>query len=381
MSKNLTAYLFDPKSPLVLRTGRPFDQAGDPVSLDFPLPSTMAGACRTAIGDEKGWDFSLKTAELKEISVYGPLAAVIEDETTSPLYPRPADALYLKEETKTAAIYRLRPESASIDEWSDLPDGLQPVFLEEKIKSKPVKGDSWWQDEHMDSWLLGKKLTGTKPDELGWAGPACEMRTHVGLNPATFAAETGDLFQTEGLSFAEKQIDTEQYQGWSKMRYGLIVHLPKHQIAETCRRVGGEGRIALLRQLENGWPTIPADLAKQLQKNNSIRLILATPALFENGWKPGWIKESLKGSPPGFPDITLRLKAFVTPRWEPVSGWNLKEQKPRAVRRMVPAGAVYWFTVEQGKEQLERLWLQPVSDLEQDRHDGYGIVLPGIWEK
>ncbi len=54
---NSTAYLFEPKSPLVFRTGRPFDQAGDPVSLDFPLPSTLAGACRTAVGDAKKIDF------------------------------------------------------------------------------------------------------------------------------------------------------------------------------------------------------------------------------------------------------------------------------------------------------------------------------------
>ncbi|MCI5168652.1 MAG: hypothetical protein D3903_21790, partial [Candidatus Electrothrix sp. GM3_4] len=133
------------------------------------------------------------------------------------------------------------------------------------------------------------------------------------------------------------------------------------------------------------------------ETSKAIRLILATPALFTQGWQPGWIKETsegLIGSPPCFPEIELQLKAFVTPRWQPVSGWDLvrnsqseeKQEKggpgcARAVRRMVPAGAVYWFEVKAGYEQLPELWLKPVSDLEQDQDDGYGLVLPGIWHR
>ncbi|MCI5212360.1 MAG: hypothetical protein D3910_27070, partial [Candidatus Electrothrix sp. ATG2] len=144
----------------------------------------------------------------------------------------------------------------------------------------------------------------------------------------------------------------------------------------------------------DGWPGINPDLEEQLKGSNAIRLILATPALFKHGWRPGWIKDDMTGYPPGFPGITLKLKAFVTPRWEPVSGWDLvrnphhknsKEKKgpgaARAVRRMVPAGAVYWFEVIAGQEHLPELWLQPISDLPQDRNDGYGLVLPGIWKK
>jgi CRISPR-associated protein Cmr3 len=48
---------------------------------------------------------------------------------------------------------------------------------------------------------------------------------------------------------------------------------------------------------------------------------------------------------------------------------------------MVPAGAVYWFEVIAGQEHLPELWLQPISDDKQDRKDGYGLTLPGIWKK
>ncbi|MCI5151171.1 MAG: hypothetical protein D3916_17615, partial [Candidatus Electrothrix sp. MAN1_4] len=115
--------------------------------------------------------------------------------------------------------------------------------------------------------------------------------------------------------------------------------------------------------------------------------------------RPGWIEETsdgLIGSPPCCPKIKLQLKAFISLRWEAVSGWDLvrnpqnkgkdtAEKKgpgaARAVRRMVPAGAVYWFEVMAGHEHLPELWLQPISDDEQDRNDGYGLALPGIWKK
>ncbi|XCN74082.1 MAG: type III-B CRISPR module-associated Cmr3 family protein [Candidatus Electrothrix aestuarii] len=416
-SNNSPAYLFEPKSPLVFRTGRPFDQAGDPVSLDFPLPSTLAGACRTAIGDVKGWDFAEKIQELKDTPVHGPLAALItEDGATQPLFPKPADAAYMREQgQKNAEV--LHPRESPPDTWSDLQDkpgkDLELVYLPEDAEGKPVSGAGWWNQTHLTNWLLGKGLPAeTLPEDLGWSGPQQELRTHVQLESKTFAAATGQLFQTNNLSFAPGRLnkDENRHEGWGKEQYGLLAHLPNDDLKETAqlfRRIGGEGRIAHMKQHAEGWPGIPEALTSALGKLEQgkelrgIRLVLATPALFTYGWRPGWIKDDMIGCPPGFSEedkytICLRLKAFITPRWEPVSGWDLvknsqdntedKQDKKgkgaaRAVRRMVPAGAVYWFEVEQGHKHLPKLWLQPISDLPQDRNDGYGLVLPGIWKR
>jgi len=41
---------------------------------------------------------------------------------------------------------------------------------------------------------------------------------------------------------------------------------------------------------------------------------------------------------------------------------------------------VYFFTVESGNpELLAKQWLQPVSDEEQDRLDGFGLAVWGTW--
>jgi CRISPR-associated protein Cmr3 len=53
---------------------------------------------------------------------------------------------------------------------------------------------------------------------------------------------------------------------------------------------------------------------------------------------------------------------------------------PKPVRRMVPAGGVYFFELLKGQSSdLEKLWLESVSDEEQDRRDGFGLATWGIW--
>ncbi len=377
-------YLFNPSSPLVLRTGRPFDQAGDPVSLNFPLPSTLAGACRTAIGDETDVNYSQKTTQkhLLETAVHGPLAAIIDNGNITPLLPKPADAVYLKQsKSPHGKLYRLAPGELTAEEQCDLPDGLQPLFLEQNIKSKPVSGCSWWSIDNMTQWLLGHKPT-CSLSALGWSGPQADIRCHVALEPETLTATDGQLFQTQGLDFGSKKVCEQDHLGWQSEQYGILAHLPKGQIQSEFRRLGGEGRLAHIEQADTAWPSIPADLETRLKQIQQIRLILVTPALFMHGWRPAWIDETtLQGSPPNLPDITLKLCATANPRWEAVSGWDLVKNRPRAVRRMTPPGSVYWFEVIKGEEHLPRLWLNPVSDQVQDRLDGFGLAIPGIWEK
>ncbi len=376
-------YLFNPSSPLVLRTGRPFDQAGDPVSLNFPLPSTLAGACRTAMGDETDTDYSQATArkQLLETAVHGPLAAIVDNGAITPLFPKPADAVYLKQEKSARRkLYRLTPGELAAEEQCDLPTGLQPLFLEQNIKSKPVAGCSWWSIDNMRQWLLGHKPT-CDLSALGWSGPQTESRCHVALEPETLAATDGQLFQTQGVDFGSTKICEKGHLGWHSVQYAILAHLPKGQIQSEFRRLGGEGRLAQIEPAESAWPSIPADLEQRLKQSQRIRLILVTPALFSDGWRPAWIDETtLQGSPPNLPDITLKLCAIANPRWEAVSGWDLVKNRPRAVRRMAPPGSVYWFEVIKGEEQLPKLWLNPVSDQTQDRLDGFGLAIPGIWE-
>lgn len=123
-------------------------------------------------------------------------------------------------------------------------------------------------------------------------------------------------------------------------------------------------------------------------------MILATPAIFSNGWLPAWLKckrlddgsDVLEGTPPGASDdLKLRLISACVDRWKPISGWSAeaKSRGPKAIRRMVPAGSVYFFEVQPGgnSSELGKLWLRSVCDKEEDRKDGFGLAVWGIWEE
>ena len=113
-------------------------------------------------------------------------------------------------------------------------------------------------------------------------------------------------------------------------------------------------------------------------------MVLATPAVFRHGWRPGWLNEQLAGQPPGA-NVALQLVGVSIQRWRAVSGWSLadlpgQKRGPKPVRRISPAGGVYFFEIAEGSASgLADRWLESVSDDEQDRRDGFGLAAWGVW--
>ncbi len=66
------------------------------------------------------------------------------------------------------------------------------------------------------------------------------------------------------------------------------------------------------------------------------------------------------------------------------SGWDVRKNRPRPLRALVPAGSVYFFEWPAGAppgpargELVRRLWLHPLR--EEGKAAGFGRCLPGIW--
>lgn len=122
--------------------------------------------------------------------------------------------------------------------------------------------------------------------------------------------------------------------------------------------------------------------------------MLATPGLFEAGWHPDFLKPVRSGDPsaplegavPGT-QVKVRLVGACVERWKPISGWSLEHGKrgPKPVRRLVPAGSVYFFEVVEGDaSQLADRWLKTVcttADEGQAARDGFGLALWGVWKE
>jgi CRISPR-associated protein Cmr3 len=83
-------------------------------------------------------------------------------------------------------------------------------------------------------------------------------------------------------------------------------------------------------------------------------------------------------------DLKLKLISACIDRWKPISGWSLEKgsRGPKEIRRLVPAGSVYFFEVLSGKAEdlVKSLWLRSVCDKDQDRRDGFGLAVWGLWD-
>jgi CRISPR-associated protein Cmr3 len=200
----------------------------------------------------------------------------------------------------------------------------------------------------------------------------------VAIDRETLAAKAGQLFQTEGLDFSPPGGLTDDPS--SGLR--LLVRCAE-PLAAALIHLGGERRLALAEpRPETAWPQPPQGWLSGIETAGGLSLTLLTPGLFGAGYRPGWLDDRLQGCPPEAPNVRLRLRASALERWQPHSGWDLAAQRPRAGRKLVPAGAVYWFEIvgKPSTDDLAALWLASLCDHPQDRRDGFGLALPAAWD-
>jgi CRISPR-associated protein Cmr3 len=360
----------EPLAPVIVRSGRPFDGStvSDPARL--PPPSTLAGCLRTASARAKGQTFS---SELFQLAVAGPLLCRGEQL----LIPKPADAHYFGHGDE-AELVRAAPRAFDEGCHADLPQGLLPVRLCKSVTGKAGSGPAWWSLEHWQAFRSGTDIPHSDLQAQGWNPALSDRRTHVAIDPDTGGASEGKLFQTEGLDLAK----TLSNKGKSADAISLLARFAE-PLGQGLVHLGGERRLAALQPLsESIWPQMPSDWPDTINQLGGLSLTLVTPGLFDAGYRPDWLDEDGTGCPPGLPELRLQLCAVVCERWQPHSGWDLAKNQPRGMRKLIPAGAVYWFKLLQAIDSasLKALWLSSLCDQAQDRRDGFGLALPAPWQ-
>jgi len=384
-----------PRDPVVARDGRPFGigQGNRMRSLSWPYPSVLAGSLRTLLGKEAGGAFDPVMVEgLKQICIAGPMP-LIDNEL---YWPRPLDCVVREQEGPRKAM-AIRPADPAEGEGCNLPQGLCPAMLDyEGEDFKPGGIPAFWSTTRLKQWLLdprGRDFD-RPPDSLclDWDNgflnaPERDERIHVQMDCGKGVGCEDGIFVSAGLDLT-RPASAEPWhlavrviadQSWRQHLDGL----------DSLHPLGGERR--LVRWLHSdekhaaGLWDCPREIGTALAESHRVRMVLATPAIFAQGWKPGWLSDGpdgLEGSPPNS-TLRLRLVSAVIERWRPISGWSLEAGRvgPKPVRRAAPAGSVYFFEIVEGTaKDLARLWLQSVCDHEQDRRDGFGLTLWGVWE-
>ena len=378
------------RDPIVSRDGRPFGagQGNRMRSAGWLLPSVVAGSLRSTIGKAAQRDFSRETSQaLLHVEVAGvfPVAEGL-------LYlPAPEDCIVHPDRGPIRATPQ--PMERGGCDWPVA--GLRPVLLpEEQVPEdfKPEEGPSWWPADRLASWLVGDDVA---LDHGFLVAPQVEERTHVQLDAGTGAADEGSFFTSAALPLTHLGRHGAPAGADFIERFAEIKLTARVRAGEWCgdavakldifHPLGGERRLVHWKAAADAraW-SCPQIVRAALATAGRVRMVLATPAIFREGWKPGWLDDQLIGSPPGA-STTLRLVSVNTQRWRAVSGWSLanlpgQPRGPKPVRRVVPAGGVYFFEIVEGTGAgLADHWLESVSDDEQDRRDGFGLAVWGVW--
>jgi len=151
--------------------------------------------------------------------------------------------------------------------------------------------------------------------------------------------------------------------------------------------LGGERRLMSWRLSTVALAACSDSLAETIAQKGYCRLILLTPAVFSNPYRPAWLLEPRDG-------VTPSLQAALVPRSQVVSGWDMAAQRtdkegkmiygaPKPTRRLAPAGSVFFLRLDGDAEAIQKwvrnYWMCEVSDAALDRHDGFGLAALGTW--
>ncbi|MBI4819676.1 MAG: type III-B CRISPR module-associated protein Cmr3 [Deltaproteobacteria bacterium] len=383
-------WILQPRDPLVVRDGRPNAGRSESATLAFPHPSTLAGAVRTRTGSgEAGFVMSANLPELLQISIRGPLLVDLTDARDPWRLPAPRDALVTVSGTSWR-VSRLAPTPLGGEVAVDpaFPSDLELVSLSENTRGKPaLEAPTFWPWAELERWLVDPASfegVDAKPRlSSGLSKLTREARTHVSVDSKAGTAREGMLFSVTGLRlpsarFRSKTAGVDVHAQGLWISTEIPVSLGR-SLQPGVGPLGGERRLASWSKSELSLPGPPPALKASLSRpgRTRVRVILSTPAIFSAGWRPAPEGELLRTRP----ECQVTLISALMPRPESISGWDFAKNRPKASRRLVPSGSVYWLELDgtgAGKlSWLSEVWLRNVSDSEQDRRDGFGLAVVG----
>jgi CRISPR-associated protein Cmr3 len=320
-------------------------------------------------------DWPARTEAVK-LNALLPLRRGVYDSTWTPthrVWPVPADALFVRDE---AQVRRLRPRP--------LPPGVRTLGRDDDgarealwlpwlgdATGKPEPAPRWWAEADFAAWLCEDEV------KKAAAPPALPSRLEIHL-----ALDVNTQTAAESMLFATPRTETLEGRPVSEWGLGVRAELPEDWDVNDVP-LGADRRPACVSKLDASLFTPPARLVERwsAQPSLGLRLLVVTPADFDGWLLPRFTARDgeYRGTLPGVTGECL-LRAALVPRSVSVSGWDMAAGQPKPLRRLVPAGAVYFVVKASGDpvswDEAEKLWLAQLGD---GRDDGLGCVVPGRW--
>lgn len=336
-------YGINPLDNFFFRGPVPFEAGGETTVLHSvfpPLPSTYAGAFKKLVKKEQdgrhhfriGWN------------------GIMVDEKFC--FPLPEDTYVRKQEA--GGIWGIQLKKLAKKAVSNYPLEYMMYTQEEGTDKSKEQAVLYISEVTMDSYLKGNTNHMTCVDIRDKL--VLETKMGIEVDSQSGTSKNQCIYTTlcirpdESIKLA---ID---------IREGLIRE-------QGMVRLGGERRLATFSCIER-----QPDIKGTSGNSRYFKLYLATPAIFRNGWIPGWID---KENHIGYfshrnKSVRVKLVSACVGRAIPCGGFGyIKDRKskeskyrPQEMRFAVPAGSVYYFKLLKGtyEDAVKLFHMKCISD-------------------
>jgi len=336
---------------LFFRSSIPFDAEGETHLLTShfpPYPSTYAGAFKLLGNNPKRLRISYNGVVLSD-----------ENDQMTFCFPQPLDTI-LPPEKELVDNKHIELEKMELMNVAYSAAPFVTCFSPNEIdKKRKPQSYVYLKQAELENYLSvdTEKVTGFSLKDYF----SEEKKIGIEIDSNTGTAEEGKLYQIKMI---------RPHNGLQLAVEVKGVAVEKEQI-----RLGGEGKIAQIK-LENSELKITPDFDIQ---SRYFKLYFATPAIFEHGWRPRWIKKDMTGS---FSfkgkKIEFKLVAATVGKLESVGGFDPIKKRAKALRYAVPAGSVYYFEIlgDSNLEDVKKMFHQKCLSDYREGNEAYGFSRP-----
>lgn len=356
-----------PFDTLFVRDGKPFSMGEEVWASGIfpPPPSVIYGALRSAYFSHNLDQLELAGGPQDPTTSLRIKQIFILDEKSNELYvPCPFDivesraAEYATYQDKPRALLSLAPFGKASSYGAEFiltaPADLAPV--------SSLGGNYWITLTEFNDYLLNGEVPSIFSSDHFFR---TEPKIGIQKSATTGSSSDGMLYRV-GLTRPENGISI--FVEWVETTNQLVI--PQTGLL----KLGGEGK-ATHYQPSN----IEEKVLLPTLEGEIFKLILATPAVFKNGWLPEGIDpQTRKGTWQGH---QVEVMAAVFDRAQYLGGFSMrtKHQKggPKPMRKALPAGTVFYIkTLEQAQEVVKSFHNVCISE-ENLSQEGFGLAYVG----
>lgn len=343
---------------LFFRDGKPFSMEEETWADGMfpPFPSVIYGALRSAyfanhIGElDKANQLDDPTGTLMLKDIY----LKVNDEI---YFPLPLDCVKEKDEKNNKSFVL---NSHPTDELISNSPKLDEILVQPNDKNNKI--------ENISDAILVKidfeDYLNSNADDIFYYKLdkflLSEPKIGIARASNTHSTEEGKLYRVDMKRLADR----------NKNNLSIIIEFEGLELPNSgFLKLGGEGKAASYNKYNE---SIKVNFPK-FEDDKQFKIILVTPAIFNNGWLSNWINKDT------IPNTDCKVKLITAAIGKPINigGFDMQKRMPKPMYKGVPAGSVYYFELQKGTmNDVKKMFHQKaISDVYPEQ--GFGIAYVG----